>query len=85
MRKAYAKPDIAFESFALSTSIAAGCEVKTYTPYAGQCGFKFGSMMVFITGVGGCTLKVADGTLVDDKGDAFCYHNPSELNNLFNS
>jgi hypothetical protein len=87
MRKAYAKPDIVFESFALSTSIAGNCEVKTYTPNSGNCGYKFGGIMVFITDVTGCKLQIPDGSenIVDENGDAFCYHNPSEDNNLFNS
>lgn len=87
MRKAYTKPDIAFESFSLSTSIAGNCEVKTYTPNSGNCGYKFGSFMVFIEGVNACTYKVADGDkkIVDENGDAFCYHVPSPSNNLFNS
>ena len=43
--------------------------------------------MVFIEGVNACTYKVADGDkkIVDENGDAFCYHNPSPSNNLFNS
>ena len=85
MRKAYTKPEIAFESFALSTSIAGDCEVKTYTPNAGKCGYKFGSMWVFVTGVHGCTIKIPDGSVTDNNGDAFCYHNPSDDKNLFNS
>ena len=87
MGKIYTKPDIVFESFSLSTSIAAGCEVKTNTPYAGTCGFKFGAVTVFITGVTGCTYKLPfeRDNWVDENGNAFCYHNPSEDSNLFNS
>ena len=87
MGKIYTKPDIVFESFALSTSIAAGCEVKTNTPNSGTCGFKYGPLRVFIDGVNGCTYKPSlnSQTWMDDKGNSFCYHNPSEDSNLFNS
>lgn len=87
MGKIYTKPDIVFESFSLSTSIAAGCEVKTNTPYAGTCGLKFGALMVFIDGVNGCTYKPPHNSQswMDDNGNSFCYHNPSEDSNLFNS
>lgn len=87
MGKIYKKPDIVFESFSLSTSIAAGCEVKTNTPHSGTCGYKFGAVMVFVEGVNNCTYKppMNSDTWMDDYGNGFCYHNPSEDSNLFNS
>ena len=87
MGKIYTKPDIVFESFSLSTSIAAGCEVKTNTPHSGTCGVQYGAMTVFLTGVGGCghQLPFEKDYWVDKFGNAFCYHNPSEDSNLFNS
>lgn len=81
MKKLYSKPDIHFESFSLSTSIASTCEVKTYHPSNGVCGLKFGSQFIFTEEIEGCTTKIVEG----EAYDGLCYHNPSENNNLFNS
>lgn len=32
MKKSYDKPDIFFDCFTMSTSIAGNCEVRTWTP-----------------------------------------------------
>lgn len=77
--KEYTKPDIIFDSFSLSTSIAAGCEVKTQTPSDMKCGVEFGPDVMFLEGIDACTDKVVDGT------DKYCYHNPTDTSNMFNS
>ena len=81
MRKAYSKPQIMFEDFTLSTNIAAGCEVKTNTPSQEQCGYgeEFFGYPIFTKEVTGCINLVQDGF------NSICYHNPSDLQNLFNS
>lgn len=81
MKKIYSKPEILFEDFSMSDSIAAGCEVTTDLQNAGNCGYKFGKGTVFLDTVQACTYKVTDG----DAYDGFCYHNPSVTYNLFNS
>lgn len=83
MKKAYSKPEIVFESFSLSTSIAGGCEKKTNSPAAMQCAYNYGGYMIFTDAVGACqeNVVVEDGKT----GDGFCYHIPSDSNNLFNS
>lgn len=81
MKKTYSKPDIAFESFSLCTGIASTCEVKTYHPSNGVCGYKFGGLFIFTDEIKGCTTKIVEG----EEYDGLCYHNPSEDNNLFNS
>ena len=81
MKKQYRKPDIMFETFSLNTSIAAGCERKTATPALFECGFKFGSEIVYTDTMYGCSDIRVDGSLLD----GFCYHNPCDANNLFNS
>ena len=81
MKKTYSKPDVLFEDFSLSTSIAAGCERKTLLPGPETCGFKFGADVVFVTGVAGCQEIVDDGSIAD----GFCYHTPSDAFNLFHS
>ena len=81
MKKQYTKPDILFEDFALSTSIAAGCDVKIDTQAERHCGMLSGGTFVFIEGVSGCRKKVVDGSI----NDGLCYDVPLETNDLFNS
>ena len=81
MKKVYSKPQIMFESFTLSTNIAAGCEFKTNTPSARQCGYGediFG-VSIFVDGITDCKAKYPDGY------NGLCYHVPTETTNLFNS
>lgn len=82
MKKTYSQPDILFENFSLSTSIAEVCAVVTHTPQDGTCGVMFGDRMVFIGNVDGCAIKVADGSPVFN---GLCYHVPIDTNALFNS
>ena len=85
MKKIYTKPDIMFEDFTLNTSIAAGCEKIIDGKLGGACGMPWNmggiNTFVFTEGVHGCKVEVIDGSI----GDGFCYHNPSDSNNLFNS
>ncbi len=74
MKKVYAKPQIMFEDFSLSTSIAAGCKVFTNLG-ENICGIEdpvFG--MVFTDLITGCE------TTGQDK---FCYDVPVSSNELF--
>lgn len=83
MKKTYSKPQIMFESFSLSTSIAGACGVKADAPAAGTCGVDYGFMgTIFLTNVAGCSTGVGidDGFFND-----ICYHVPVENQNLFNS
>lgn len=82
MKKTYSKPEIMFESFTMSTSIAAGCDDKVTTYAADQCGIPWeGSVEnIFLVGISGCKKQYeADGW------GGICYHNPSDTTNLFNS
>lgn len=79
MRKAYVKPEIMFESFTLSTNIAAGCEYKNGQHARGYCGYETKNGVVFTDDVQACTYKQVDNN------DALCYHVPNENNNIFNS
>lgn len=80
MKKAYMKPEILFESFALSTNIAGDCEKDVGHPTKDACG---------IPTTSGDTVFVADICDIplnpDDEYDGFCYHVPFEQNNFFNS
>lgn len=83
MKKTYSKPDIQFESFSLCSSIAS-CAIPSYTPFQRTCGFKFDSFIIFTADVQGCSEN--GGVVIEDGAiDGICYHNPSDLNNLFNS
>ena len=80
MRKTSTKPDIIFESFSMSTSIAAGCELETPLPSsADNCGYPIRGGIVFMEG-SQCTTYPQDGQY-----NGFCYHVPTDLKNLFNS
>ena len=80
MRKAYVKPEIMFESFTLSTNIAAGCEYKNGLHARGYCGYETRTGdIIFTDDAQGCVYKKVDNN------DALCYHVPNENNNIFNS
>ena len=62
MRKAYVKPEIFYEDFSLSSSIAAGCELDTPLPsYEENCGYPLrgSSQTIFMEGF--CTNPAPDG------------------------
>lgn len=84
MKKAYVKPEIAFFDFTLSTSIAAGCEVKTDLQSLDICGFKppddRWEGVIFVDRNTACTQTPAGSGY-----DTLCYHVPTEAYNLFNS
>lgn len=87
MKKAYKKPVIVFEDFSLSTNIAAGCEEILNLPSTNACFPTFGRKTLFSDQYSdSCGYKVVEGTPDPDVNyDGFCYHNPSESYNLFNS
>lgn len=83
MKKMYSKPQIQFEDFSLSASIAAGCDVKTNLHTENVCGYidpnDRDKNVVFTLEVSGCVFKQPDLT------DSICYHIPAVNNDLFNS
>lgn len=81
MKKQYSQPDIYFENFSLSTSIAA-CGVRVGTVNNGECGLPYGNRIVFTHDVVGCAMKVEDGS---PQFNGLCYHVPIDANALFNS
>ncbi len=82
MKKTYSQPDILFESFSLCANIAAGCGKKIGTQYNGTCGVPYGDKFVFTEDVGGCQVKVVDGSPIFN---GLCYHVPVDMNAVFNS
>lgn len=92
MKKTYSKPEIMFEDFTMSESIALGCEkIANQTLYA--CQYEYGrgsSKKNIFADVYGCTYTQTvkwDGELQDfiEANDSLCYHVPFESNNLFTS
>ncbi len=82
MKKLYTKPKVVFENFSLSTNIAS-CEVHANAE-RGSCGCEFiPGLTLFSDAVinGGCDILAQDG--IDN--DGLCYHNPSDLYNVFKS
>ena len=80
MRKLYTKPKVVFENFSLSTNIAS-CEVHA-NAVKGSCGCEFiPGLTLFSSGIDACVIMAEDG--VDN--DGLCYHNPSDLYNIFKS
>ena len=79
MKKTYSKPEITFDSFAASTSIAAGCEFINDMQGSGTCGYPTRNGVIFVTNVSGCEYKEPDNN------DALCYHVPINSSNIFNS
>ena len=79
MKKAYIKPEIMFESFTLSASIAS-CEYKNGLQAQGHCGYPNRTgKIIFTDSVSGCHYVVADNN------DTLCYYVPNINNNIFNS
>lgn len=85
MKIKYSKPDIMYESFSLSTSIASTCAIKTGTDLqaAKQCGYDYGGLILFLNSMTNvCDVKTEDGSPVFD---SICYHVPTTTTGLFNS
>jgi hypothetical protein len=84
MKKKYSTPEIVFESFALSTTIAGNCEKSVNTQSQGVCGyFMEGVGMAFTENVTGCSVVITDDMSLAFNG--YCYHVPVDNQNLFNS
>ena len=88
MKKTYTKPEILFESFSMSTSIAGDCESIVGNASRGTCPVEFGLLKIFLTPAGGCS--DTDDVVFEPAGDdgkynGLCYHVPSGGDNYFNS
>ena len=84
MKKKYSKPDIMYEDFTPSTSIAAGC---TYEADAAlyECGVPYDMWTLFNSTLGDvCSLPVENMSGQGGWGEV-CYHNPIPGNNVFTS
>lgn len=83
MKRIYNKPQIVFESFQLTESIAAACADPTGTPTAGTCGVSFGKLVLFWSSMEGiCNYPVEEET---ESWNGICYHVPTDDTRMFNS
>lgn len=76
MKKTYVKPMMGFESFELSTNIAGTCG-NSVGHAEGQCTVFPGFDKLFVGEF--CDQKI------DNDGDKWCYHNPSDSERIFAS
>lgn len=82
MKKTYEKPEVYFESFELSTSIATGCEYRT-NHAINVCTYELSGGLgnVFVSTTTNCNnIKAPNG-----EWNKICYHLPSDQSNLFTS
>ena len=87
MKKTYVKPEIMFEDFTLCSNIATGCESIVGSPTKGSCAVESsGGIKLFDNTIPACDYSATDvGFAPDTYYNKFCYHVPTESNNLFNS
>lgn len=77
MKKQYVKPELYFENFELSTTVATGCSIIV-NHAATQCTIDIPGIGTIFINDSCMTTEVAD----DDK---ICYHVPFDSNKLFSS
>lgn len=81
MKKVYTAPEILFESFTMSTNIAAGCDEIERSFSQDSCAYTgTGGIAMFLDAIVACEYKSDD-----DGSNGFCYHVPGEENDLFAS
>ena len=90
MKKTYSKPEIMFEDFTMSESIATGCE-KIANQALFECKYMYSRKYEIFAAEHGCrdSLDVerdpVTGDYIFPQDNGLCYHVPAESNNLFTS
>ena len=79
MKKAYVKPQVYFEDFRLSTSIAGGCAWMANSAENSCTVTVPGTQETYIADLNTCTFTVPA------ENDRFCYHVPMDNKNVFSS
>lgn len=82
MKKTYVRPEVYFESFELSASIAAGCSVKI-NHAEGVCSSIPGIGSIF-TDYKTCMWTAGDNESGNSESN-YCYHVPLDTNRVFTS
>ena len=83
MKKTYTKPEMSFESFELSTSVAAGCSGATQNYEWFKCAIDIGDGKTLFVNLGDCTV-IGDLFPNQYAEDYPCYDN-SQNSNLWTS
>lgn len=79
MKKSYVKPQVCFESFLLSASIAVDCGIRNpLLSENAQCAFDDNGKRVFLSVENGCRYE-------PDNNFKYCYDNPGGALKIFNS
>lgn len=85
MKKSYVKPQVYFENFQLSASIAGDCEEIVKNQSRGTCGYQMSAGVVLFTErepSSVCSTQIVDGS---EDYKKLCYHGPSATYNVFRS
>lgn len=80
MKKTYVKPQIVFDSFELSQSIAAGCRFLSNHEY-GACALDPGDGVPTIF----ADSSICDYIKIPGEYNEFCHHNPDDQHSVFSS
>lgn len=81
MKKVYTKPQIAFESFQLTSNIAGDCNTKPASADETTCGYRVDDSWIIFQGNPPCNFPVGQST----ENDKICYHVPSGIISVFTS
>lgn len=87
MKKKYTAPGIYFESFSLSAAVTVNCDTVIDTQSLNMCGVDTGIQYIFFDTMNKCRTEPGFFPIpkTDDGFNGFCYHVPTEGNQLFNS
>lgn len=78
MKKQYVKPELYFENFELSTSIATCTAITTLLSKETSCAYNDGVEVIFLVGNDNCQTT-------DDGTGKYCYDVPNGENTVFSS
>lgn len=76
-KKKYVKPDLEFVNFVMSSSIAGTCKYEAEHADGNSCTFVDNEWIFFSSGNNDCDGQVGEGN--------FCYHVPTDNQNIFSS
>lgn len=82
MKKTYTKPEIAFESFGVSSNFATTVSTTCFCPpsnFSNDCGVIISGRKIFLAEIEGCEYVSQDGDF------DICYYVPTGDTNVFNS
>lgn len=81
MKKVYTKPQIAFESFQLTSNIAGDCTTRPHLTDETTCGYRVDDSWIIFQGNPPCNFPIGQ----DGRYDKICYHVPTGDISVFTS